>query len=279
MLRAGAQILEERKELAKSLVAEGLKVMGPLLERVKDKGATNPDKALFQKPLDMFQMALDLDEENGMEAREALGEMMSVFETDEEAMRPPPNHPHEFDVIIVGAGASGVGMGLMLTRVFNLDPKRVLIVERGAAVGESFRRWPQEMRFISPSFNNQGWTYSFDLNAVAFHTSPAFTLQSEHPNGAEYAHYLETLAKNNELNIQFRTQVSAITPIRSGGFKVDVAPAKPDGAAGWALDDAATKTLKAQYCVWAAGEFQYPNSPASAFPVSTCSAAPGGPED
>ena len=51
----------------------------------------------------------------------------------------------------VGAGASGVGVALMLTRIFGLEQKRVLLVERGEGVGETFRRWPKEMRFISPS--------------------------------------------------------------------------------------------------------------------------------
>ena len=64
----------------------------------------------------------------------------------------------EYDVVVVGAGAAGVGVALMLTGVFGLDAGRVLLVERGGAVGETFRRWPKEMRFISPSFNSQGWT-------------------------------------------------------------------------------------------------------------------------
>ena len=55
---------------------------------------------------------------------------------------------------------------LLLCSLFGLDPERVLLVDRGE-VGETFRRWPKEMRFISPSFNSQGWTQSFDLNSVA----------------------------------------------------------------------------------------------------------------
>ena len=70
---------------------------------------------------------------------------------------PPPNHDSPFDVIIVGAGALGVGLAIMLTRVFDLDPERVLLIERGSGVGYTFRQWPKEMRFISPSFNQQGW--------------------------------------------------------------------------------------------------------------------------
>ena len=54
------------------------------------------------------------------------------------------NHDDPLDVVIVGAGASGIGLGIMLTRTFNLDPERVLIIDRGE-VGESFLRWPSEM--------------------------------------------------------------------------------------------------------------------------------------
>merc|ERR1712025_1267533 len=96
------------------------------------------------------------------------------------------------DVIIIGAGAAGIGCGSMLQNVFGLDPSRVLLLERGEAVGTSFRSWPEEMRFISPSFNQQGWTESFDLNAIHYDTSPAFMLRSEHPSGEEYARHLET---------------------------------------------------------------------------------------
>ena len=59
---------------------------------------------------------------------------------------------------------------------FGLKEDRVALIERGAEVGESFRRWPKEMKFISPSFNQQGWTNSFDLNSVTKGTSPAFSL-------------------------------------------------------------------------------------------------------
>ena len=63
------------------------------------------------------------------------------------------------------AGCSGVGVALMLTETFGLDKDQVLMIERGPEVGHSFRQWPKEMRFISPSFNQQGWSDSFDLNS------------------------------------------------------------------------------------------------------------------
>ena len=43
---------------------------------------------------------------------------------------PPP----ALDVVVVGAGAAGVGTALMLTTTFGLDASRVLLVERGEEV-------------------------------------------------------------------------------------------------------------------------------------------------
>ena len=58
----------------------------------------------------------------------------------------------QVDVVVVGAGAAGIGCAVSLTRAFGLDPSRVQLLERSDAVGASFRAWPEEMRFISPSF-------------------------------------------------------------------------------------------------------------------------------
>ena len=133
------------------------------------------------------------------------------------------------DVLVVGAGASGVGCGLMLTRVFGLSNKSVLLVERGDQVGTSFRQWPKEMAFISPSFNQQGWTNSFDLNSVAHGTSPAYSLHAEHPTGTQYAEYLTALSSAAELNVRHNTRC-ALTPLASkvdelgtSGFEVRLA--------------------------------------------------------
>ena len=82
-------------------------------------------------------------------------------------------HPDipELDLVIVGAGASGVGCGVMAKR-FGVAPSRTLILERGSSVGSTFDKWPEEMRFITPSFNQQAFGF-MDLNSVAFDTSPA----------------------------------------------------------------------------------------------------------
>ena len=157
------------------------------------------------------------------------------------------------DVIVVGAGAAGIGCALMLTTTFGLDASRVLLIERGEAVGDTFRRWPDEMRFISPSFNQQGWTASFDLNSIAYGTSPAYSLHAEHPSGDEYADYLSALASDAKLCVRTQTEVVSVQAegVKGGPplFSVGVSSTGPAGA---------TETLAARYVVWAAGEFQYP---------------------
>ena len=101
----------------------------------------------------------------------------------------------------------------MLTKTFGLDTSRVLLIERGEAVGDTFRRWPAEMHFISPSFNQQGWTNSFDLNSVEHGTSPAYSLHTEHPSGDEYADYLNALAGANELQVRTLTEVISVQAV------------------------------------------------------------------
>ena len=118
------------------------------------------------------------------------------------------------------------------------------------AVGASFRSWPEEMRFISPSWNQQGWTSSFDLNSVAHGTSPAFVLHVQHPSGAQYANYLNALAADAQLRVQLRTEVIRIERA-DGAFDVHVRVRRDDGAV-------MEETLRARFVVWAAGEFQYP---------------------
>ncbi len=141
------------------------------------------------------------------------------------------------DVIVVGAGAAGVGLGVALRQAGIED---ALILDRHR-VGASFERWPREMRFITPSFptNSIGM---LDLNSVAIGTSPAYSLQVEHPTGSEYAAYLRGVVKHYQLAIKTRVDVRAITP-EGDGFSL----ATNQGF------------LRARHVVWAAGEFQYPN--------------------
>ena len=149
-----------------------------------------------------------------------------------------------FDVVVVGAGAAGIGMGAVLR---DLGVERFVIVERHE-IGASFARWPQEMRFITPSFTSNGFGL-LDLNAVALNTSPAYTLQREHPSGPEYAEYLRVIAGHFELPIRAGIEVRGLARVSDGE--------------GFVLETSAGP-VRGRFVVWAGGEFQYPR--ADAFP-------------
>ena len=56
----------------------------------------------------------------------------------------------EFDAIIIGAGAAGIGVGIALQHA---GVENFLIVDRDT-VGSSFISWPDETRFITASFHS-----------------------------------------------------------------------------------------------------------------------------
>lgn len=60
----------------------------------------------------------------------------------------------DIDLLIIGAGASGIGCAVQ-AKAFGIEPSRTLIVDRADRIGATFEQWPAEMRFISPSFNQQ----------------------------------------------------------------------------------------------------------------------------
>lgn len=144
----------------------------------------------------------------------------------------------ETDVVVVGAGAAGVGAGVAL---LHAGIERFLILDRHG-VGASFDRWPQEMRFITPSFatNSVGM---LDINSVAIGTSPAFSLQVEHPSGREYAAFLRGMVEHFELPVRSGTDVAAINVLKDG-FLLDTSQGQ----------------VRTWVVVWAAGEFQYPQA-------------------
>lgn len=142
-----------------------------------------------------------------------------------------------YTCVIVGAGAAGVGMGCILQE---LGLPSFTILERGA-IGSSFRMWPKEMRMITPSFTSNAYGM-LDLNAIALKTSPAYTLGTEHPSGAQYADYLQAVADYKGLPVQTGVDVSGIFPLEEGGFELQTSEG----------------VIYSQFVIWAAGEFQYP---------------------
>lgn len=149
------------------------------------------------------------------------------------------NHSIEeyYDVVVVGAGPAGLGVGILLQKL----GISYVIVEK-ESIGESFKKWPKETRFISPSFTGNFFQMP-DLNAITPDTSPAFDLLTEHPTGEEYAVYLEQVAKFFNLYISTGVEVKSIED-RKGGFFLDT-----------------NKGIYAStFVIWAAGEYQYPKT-------------------
>jgi len=152
-------------------------------------------------------------------------------------LSPCNNSP--WDVIIIGAGPSGIGVAHILQE---LKVKRFLILEKHE-VGASFQRWPQEMRFITPSFNSTPFG-QLDLNAVVLNTSPANFLHTEHPSGPQYSSYLRKLAEELAL------------PIKTG---IDIQGLEYCAKKKRFTVSSRTESFQTRFVVWAAGEFQYPN--------------------
>ncbi len=144
---------------------------------------------------------------------------------------------HLYDVVVVGAGAAGVGVAIALGHA---GIENMVVLERHT-VGTSFALWPAETRFITPSFptNSVGM---LDLNSVAIGTSPAFTLEVEHPTGLEYAVFLKAIAEHFEVPIRENMDVTRIA--REGDeFAIETL----------------VGTVRARHVIWAGGDFQYPN--------------------
>ncbi|MDE2932463.1 MAG: NAD(P)-binding domain-containing protein [Chloroflexota bacterium] len=141
-----------------------------------------------------------------------------------------------YDVVVVGAGAAGVGVSVALRHA---GIENFLVLER-QTVGASFASWPAETRFITPSYatNSIGM---LDLNSIAIGTSPAFSLGVEHPTGEAYATHLRTVARFFELPIREYTDVMQVAKV-GAAFHIETAG----------------ETLQARNVIWAAGEFQYP---------------------
>lgn len=142
----------------------------------------------------------------------------------------------DWPCVIVGAGAAGIGVARALQEI----GVKFVILERHE-IGGSFRRWPKEMRFITPSFPSNSFG-TLDLNSVAIGTSPAFALECEHPTGSQYADYLMSVVDYFDLPVKVGVDVLSITPRKAGGFELETSSGR----------------MKAQTVIWAAGEFQYP---------------------
>ncbi|MBL90681.1 MAG: monooxygenase [Myxococcales bacterium] len=146
------------------------------------------------------------------------------------------NSEHTYDVVVVGGGAAGVGVGVALKHA---GIENFVVLDRHM-IGSSFALWPNETRFITPSFptNSIGM---LDINSVAIGFSPAYNLEVEHPTGQQYASHLCSVADFFDLPVQEEIDVKQVRE-HDGLFHLETN----------------TGTIKALHVIWAAGEFQYP---------------------
>lgn len=147
------------------------------------------------------------------------------------------NQPRE--VIIVGAGPAGIGIAAMLRRSAVQD----LLVVDASDVGASFLRWPQETRFITPSFFSNPFG-PVDLNAITPDSSPALFSGEEHPGGESYAGYLRAVVDEYRIPVLAPARVVNVALLASGHFL---------------LTTRTGQTLETKTLVWATGEFQFPD--------------------
>ncbi|MDO8828141.1 NAD(P)/FAD-dependent oxidoreductase [Methylophaga sp.] len=142
------------------------------------------------------------------------------------------------DVAIVGAGPAGIGMALALQKIPGLH---FGLIESGR-IGESFRRWPQETRFITPSFYSNPFGMA-DLNAVNELSSPAHYSAMEHLSGELYADYLNMIVQFHKLPVVTGCKVLELNRSAEKQFvlKTEQGP------------------LTAQFVIWATGEYQFPD--------------------
>ncbi len=145
------------------------------------------------------------------------------------------------DVVIIGAGAAGIGMAKVLK---DLGIERYLVLERHERVGASFERWSDGMRFITPSFPSNSFG-AIDLNSVTIQTSPAFSLKNEHPTGKEYAKYLQAISNLYELHIETNIEVKRIRSVSDS----------------FVIETSREIEIPTRFVIWAGGEFQFPRFP------------------
>lgn len=150
-----------------------------------------------------------------------------------------PTPAATLDALVVGAGPAGIGTAIALSAI---DSLIVGVVERGD-IGQTFRDWPAQQKFLTPSFTGNGFGAT-DLNAVHFATSPAFTLGVDYPTGPQYARYLSAVTQHFRLPIMSRTEVTRVST---------------DGDAYVA--HTSRGPVRTRNIVWAAGEFGAPRLP------------------
>ena len=118
------------------------------------------------------------------------------------------------DVLIVGAGPAGIGMAITLKA---RGVTQVRILDK-TGIGASFNAWPEDTRFITPSFPSQAYGCP-DLNSIEPDRSPGGELGNDRLSGKEYATYLKHAVTRNDLRIEAPVEVINLQPHAEGGWE------------------------------------------------------------
>lgn len=143
------------------------------------------------------------------------------------------------DTLIIGAGPAGIGTALALGAIKDL----IIGVVDAGSIGNTFRQWPADQMFLTPSFTGNGFGAT-DLNSIHPETSPAFSIGKDYLTGTEYARYLTGVATHFRVPVLTDTTVTDITH-QDGSFRVETNRGP----------------VTAQNVVWAGGEFHNPCAP------------------
>jgi len=136
-----------------------------------------------------------------------------------------------FDVVVIGAGQSGLAMGHHLAK----HSRRFTILEASHSIGSAWRtRWDSLVLFTPRRYDS--------LPGLPFPGDP-----NGHPGRDEVVSYLERYAAAFDLPVELNSPVKSVAPA-DGGFVLDVG----------------SRTLESEQVVVATGPFQVPNVPAFA---------------
>ena len=181
-----------------------------------------------------------------------------------------------YDVVIVGAGAAGIGIAIALL-AGGMKRSNMLILERDS-VGSSFSNWSPFTRFISPSFHSNSFG-QIDLNSTDPFSSVASILASlpksnpiwldslsktnsffyneEHVTGKMYAEYLKINASKWNIPILEGFNVLDIVKVpptqqwNQDAFEIHVQHVKKKEL----------NTIFSRFVIWCGGEWSYPKYP------------------